>query len=298
MNSLSLFFAIFLVILFLFIIVNMTIFKNVERYGVYCGRYNLDPKTAQKNCNSDSNCKWNSFVDGSTGITNSWCSNTPPTASPITSSNQFTFFKDLQSTIEGAISIIPQPSWVYTPSLNKWYTPYINTLVGKWDITKVKSSSNMTVSFWININNMNSDYTNIFHITNNNENMGTSGSRVPGMWLWPNSTKFMISNDIQQQNNAYLSTPEVKLNTPTFITITWNNRTVTYYNNGVAQATQSWNSPFILADSTANFYLRDIWYTNNVNNFEIKNFSFYDYALSQPDISYIYVKQNIESILD
>lgn len=107
----------------------------------------------------------------------------------------------------------------------------------------------------------------------------------------------MICNDIKQQNNAYLSTPEVKLNTPTLITITWNNQTVTYYNNGIAEATQSWNSPFILADSTAYFYLRDIWHTNNVNNFEIKNFSFYNYALSQPDISIVYVEQNIANAL-
>lgn len=288
MNSLSLFFAIFLVILFLFIVVNMTIFKNIERYGVYCGRYNLDPKTAKKNCKSDFNCKWNSFVDGSTGITNSWCSDTPST----TLKNQF-IIQDIKSMIEDEMSSTAQPCWVYTPTVNKWFTPYLNTLVGTWSTTKVTASSNMTVLFWINITSLNNDYTNIFHITNNNENMGSSGSRVPGIWLWPNSTKFMICNDIQQQNNAYFSSTDVTLNTPTLITITWNNQTVTYYNNGVAQATQSWNSPFILADSTANFYLRDIWYVNNVNNFQIKNFSFYNYALSQPDISNIYVQQNI-----
>lgn len=288
MDSVSLFFAIFLVILFLFIVVNITISKNMEKFGVYCGRYNLNPASAQKKCKSDFNCQWNSFVDGSTGIKNSWCSDTQSN----TLKSQW-IISDVKSMIDDEMATTAQPCWIYTPTVNKWFAPSLNTLVGTWNITKVTASTNMTVSFWINITSLNSDYTNIFHVTNNNENMNSSGSRVPGLWLWPNSTKFMICNDIQQQNNAYFSSTDVILNTPTLITITWNNTIVTYYNNGIAEATQTWNSPFILANSTANLYIRDIWYIKNVNNFQIKNFSFYNYALSQPDISNIYVQQNM-----
>lgn len=78
MNNLILFLIIFLIILFLFFIMNMILKRNVENYGIFCGRYNFEPtKKAMKKCKKDFNCTWKSYTDTSSGLINSWCTNTP-----------------------------------------------------------------------------------------------------------------------------------------------------------------------------------------------------------------------------
>jgi hypothetical protein len=46
--------------------------KGYEYFGVYCGRYNLNSKTAKKNCSSDSECMWKNYTD-SEGRETEWC---------------------------------------------------------------------------------------------------------------------------------------------------------------------------------------------------------------------------------
>ena len=294
MDSLILFFTIFLVILFLFVIVNITIFKNVEKYGIYCGRYNMNKKTAKEYCKADYNCQWNSYKDPATNIRNSWCSDsTSPTLKLEGKKNNFKINMNSYN-----LNIPEQPCWIYTPTVNKWYKPSVNNLIGNWNITKVKSSNNMTILFWINITSLNPDWINIFHVTNDNNNINTSGSRVPGIWIYPNSTTLQICNDTKERFNSYFSSTGIQLNTPALITITWNNQTITSYVNGIAQATVSYPSPLILAQPSAKFYMKDKWYNNSIiKNFEIKNFSLFNHPLSQPDISTIYVDQNLNNVM-
>lgn len=70
-------FIIILIILILFYIINIILKKNIEKYGIYCGRYNLKPKTAEALCKKDNNCSWNTYNDTSSGTKNNWCSDKP-----------------------------------------------------------------------------------------------------------------------------------------------------------------------------------------------------------------------------
>jgi hypothetical protein len=67
-----------LIIIVIFYILNMYIKKPVEKFGIYCGSYNLHSNnTAQKHCSNDQECAWISIKDPNTGLMNSWCSQNP-----------------------------------------------------------------------------------------------------------------------------------------------------------------------------------------------------------------------------
>ena len=51
--------------------------KSIEKFGIYCGYYNLDKKTSKKYCTDDAECAWNSTKDPNTGLMNEWCAQNP-----------------------------------------------------------------------------------------------------------------------------------------------------------------------------------------------------------------------------
>ena len=58
---------IFLILLILFMCVNICFKKDIEKYGVYCGRYKEESK-----CSNDTECKWNLYTSVS-GDVSGWC---------------------------------------------------------------------------------------------------------------------------------------------------------------------------------------------------------------------------------
>jgi len=67
---------VFLIILLLFICINLCLNDNIEKYGIYCGRYNINTTTAQTNCMNDSECMWNIYTPV-TGSASGWCGQNP-----------------------------------------------------------------------------------------------------------------------------------------------------------------------------------------------------------------------------
>ena len=47
--------------------------SRAERYGNYCGRYNLNYLTAKQKCTADSECLWKSATDPHSGKITHWC---------------------------------------------------------------------------------------------------------------------------------------------------------------------------------------------------------------------------------
>ena len=70
--------TVILIIILIFLFVNFYMKKQIDNFGIYCGRYNLDSNTAQSSCSADSNCQWKSYTDSSTGLVNNWCTDAPP----------------------------------------------------------------------------------------------------------------------------------------------------------------------------------------------------------------------------
>jgi hypothetical protein len=77
MEAIVFFLPLLFVIILLFLFVNMYLKKQIDNFGVYCGRYNLNPTTAKASCSIDSNCDWKTITDPSNGIETSWCTDAP-----------------------------------------------------------------------------------------------------------------------------------------------------------------------------------------------------------------------------
>ena len=78
---------IIIIILFLFILINFLL-KKKEKFGVYCGRYNLNKGDAEKNCKGDDECYWFTSTDLSKNK-NGWCGQNPEGAAKPKKYNLF-----------------------------------------------------------------------------------------------------------------------------------------------------------------------------------------------------------------
>ena len=279
MYNLILFLVIFLIIEFFFASLNFILKRNTENYGVFCGRYNLHRRDAKKNCIKDSNCKWKKFNDTTSGKTVSWCSDNPSNATMASK------LASLKSNIEEQLS----PTWVYESSSDLWITPTQNTLIGDWSITNIKNSTIMTISFWLNITELNSQNRNIFHVSGSNNDNTNIGDRTPGLWIRENITNLVVRNDSTTTLNLGISqsTYTPILNIPIFVTIVYNTTTVSLYVNASLSDTFTYSPAIQEASSNAQFYISDPWWLST--GYQIKDFSLYDSALSTNDVKMIYM---------
>jgi hypothetical protein len=73
-----------LIIILIFYFFNKILDKDIENYGVYCGRYNLDKGTAQQYCLGDTECTWNNYTTQD-GTLTGWCTQNPQPPIPTSS---------------------------------------------------------------------------------------------------------------------------------------------------------------------------------------------------------------------
>jgi hypothetical protein len=118
----------------------------------------------------------------------------------------------------------------------------------------------MSISFWLQINNLYGDWRSIFHISNVTTD---SSSRVLASWVSPNGTSISICNSITKDPAQWFASPSYKQNTPTFITIVWYNLNVYVYTNGILSTSHTYTTPYLLANNNAILYIGDPWYNSN-----------------------------------
>ena len=198
---------------------------------------------------------------------------------------------DEESKLKKTIKNIKDNTWRYIQSTNKWFNIPKNNYICRWKDLNITSNSNMSISFWINIKNLSNEHRNIFHFSNDNVNCCNVGNRVPAIWVNPNATTLVIVNDIIDKSNSYFTTDSLTLNTPIFIVMTWKDKTVQVYFNKNLIKTMTYTSSLITTNSDTYFYIGDPWY-NNID-IEIKNFTIFNTALNQEQISKIYAIQNV-----
>ena len=93
---------IIILILILFILINFLLKKKKEKFGVYCGRYNLNKGDAEKNCKGDDECNWFKNPEGTEG---GWCGQNPEGARENNKNKDiFNIFSDNISTEENNMS--------------------------------------------------------------------------------------------------------------------------------------------------------------------------------------------------
>ena len=183
-------------------------------------------------------------------------------------------------------------TWNYKLSLNSWFNIPQNNFVSRWKDLNIDSNTKMTISFWLNISSLFGDWRNIIHFSNNNNNCCNSGDRIPAIWVSPNSTNLLIVNDLLNNPNQYTTLEGIQLNTPTYITITWDDQTIITYLNTIQNKSFTYPLKFINTLPDSYFYIGDPWHPQN-NGVQIKNFVIFNIVLNQEQLNKIYKIQNI-----
>ena len=183
------------------------------------------------------------------------------------------------------------PTWKFQDSLN-WYKIKQNGYSTNWDSVGIESNSNMSISFWLNINTIYLGNRNIFHLTNTGRDCCNYGDRVPSVWITPGGTSMNIKNSTSSNGNDGFDSPGLPTKSQIFITIIWSGTIVYVYVNGVLNSQYNFSSPLIAAEPNATFYIGDPWYNQN-DGLLIKYFSIYNCCLSQANILSIYNSQLI-----
>jgi hypothetical protein len=180
------------------------------------------------------------------------------------------------------------PSWVFPNSLNNFYALKQNGYKTNWSNLGVKSNSNMSVSFSLKINNTNSQWRNIFHITNTNRDCCNLGDRVPGVWVTPNRSVLYISSSTSTDYDNTFDSNTLELKKEHFVTIVWDNLNNTYvYVNGRLNKKYNYTGRLTSVNDKTILYIGDPWYIQD-GGLLIKNFSFYNCCLSESNILLIY----------
>lgn len=165
---------------------------------------------------------------------------------------------------------IGEAGYKYLPSMDKWYTLKQNNLVGNWSVTNITNTSQMDISFTINIKTINI-WRNIMHVSNQNVDCCTTGNRVPAVWVTNNTSSLYISMGTSLNGDDVFTTTTLPLNTPTDVKISWSGNNVNVYFNNVLNTSHVYNGTITPANYDAKFYIGDPWYMQD-GGIEIKDF--------------------------
>lgn len=174
------------------------------------------------------------------------------------------------------------PSYFYLPS-NKWVHPVSNTIIAKWSQLGIDNNTNMTITFWINIEEMSPSWRNVFHVSN-----GQNFYRRPSLFIVPNSKDFYISVDTDKVNNHFF--PVAGIEGQSMIGLVWKNNILTIYiNKNRVEAAEYVGLP-LNASPDDLVYLSDPWH--GAGGYAIRKLKFYNTAI---DVDTFYEKYEKES---
>ena len=160
---------------------------------------------------------------------------------------------------------ITNNTWTF-PKSNGVYTELKVPFLIKWNNLNIKSNSNMTISFYINISSKIDSWRNIFHVTNTGANCCIEEDRIPACWITPNATTLYICSN--SNNNFYTS--DLKLNTNIKIDLIWYSKKLYVFIDDKLDKTVDTNMVEAVSDAT--LFIADLWH--GFGGFKIKDLIF------------------------
>jgi hypothetical protein len=155
--------------------------------------------------------------------------------------------------------------WTF-PKSNGIYTELKETYFTRWKNLNIKSNSNMTISFYINISSKIDSWRNIFHISNTGANCCIEEDRIPACWITPNATSLFICSN--SNNNFYTS--DLNLNTNIKIDLIWYSKKLYVFIDNKLDKTVDINMVEAVSDAT--LFIADLWH--GFGGFKIKDLIF------------------------
>ena len=177
-------------------------------------------------------------------------------------------------------------SFAYVNSLRRWVQPVSDYEIGTFGETRIKSASNMTITFWIYLHRLVPYHRNILHVTNKvaygqyqrRDNATELSYRRPAIYLLGNTNHMHITRDTKSKpDQSYnLSIPHGQI---AMVGLVWNGRTLTMYvdNNRVESYVYS-DDPLPPDQDSKVFFSNRFTYNRDIY---IRDLKFYDTALSR-----------------
>ena len=160
------------------------------------------------------------------------------------------------------------------------YSPVFNTQAGTWSQTGITNLSNMTVSFFITINNTNAIWRNVFQVTSGTDDF----IRRPAVWITPNTTQLHIKSSTNVNNNEGDDSGAIPINQETHVVIVYNGQNrKTYYNKVL---NQDFNFTGVVTNNSGSegIYSASPHYSTT-GGFTMRCLWFYPYAMSFAQVS-------------
>ena len=175
--------------------------------------------------------------------------------------------------------------WVFPNSNNTWYNVTAGGYSTQWRNTGIRSNQNMTVYFNLIIQNNNSNWRNIFHLTNN-ANYGKPDDRIPAVWVYPNESKLHVRfSSSATHNDGIDSKIRIPLNQAVFIKLVWKHNFYIFYIDGEIQGSAYYNGniPQMLANPDSFLFIGDPWHSSG--GIQILNFTIKDDVINDSNYS-------------
>lgn len=200
-------------------------------------------------------------------------------------------FQELKTlNIETMNEAVSQPSmnkWTFQPS-KQWYAIKQNGPKMQLKELGFSQYANMSISFFIKINNGASFWRNIFHFSQDGNNCCAIGQRIPAMWVYPNNTTSMhirFSTD-RDGNDGADSGANLVLGRAYLLTLVFDGNKFSYYINKTKVHNNLSFQNIRKRNRDTTMWIGDPWHGSN-GGILINNFTVYDGVLTDNDVNAI-----------
>jgi len=196
------------------------------------------------------------------------------------------------SKMNEAVNLPTLKKWTYTLS-NNWIKLNPNEHSMYLRDMKFTQYSNISISFFLQINKGAGYWRNIFHFTQDGQNCCAKGQRIPAMWIFPDNTtqmhiRFSTDSDGNDGINTAAYAPNIEFYKPYLITLVFDNNKFTFYINKSNVFSKNFNNIFKRNGDTL-MYICDPWHGVD-NGLLINNYTVYDGVLSDSDVNNMVTK--------
>ena len=201
----------------------------------------------------------------------------------------------IESNTAAAFAIPTLKKWSFTESDN-WYKvkPKDSSYqIPFKDLGFTMPNSVISISFLFNIVGMSDKWREIFRFNDGTSNdCCNKGDRVPALFIWPdNTSKLTIAFSTDTDGNEYITAPTIlPMTTPVLITLVFNDNNFKLYVNNNLSYSGDFNNIYKRSDKAILYIGDNLGNYGADGNILIKNFTVYDGALTDSDVTNIYNK--------
>jgi len=213
--------------------------------------------------------------------------------------NQYNLFENISLFDKSIENFENMKMWKFKES-SDWYKVIQNGYKINMSQTGITlPTKKYSISFMYSLLGTSPYWNNIFHISNNqrswgtdtNPNVASEGSRIPAMWVIPDTTHFHLRFSTDSDFSDGINTSDypirsINIGEQTMIVLTFDNDVCSIYYDGIKVFSNTFNNIHQIKPS-ATLYISGPWDNNN-GKINIKDFTIYDGVLLPSDIYNMY----------